>query len=232
MLIRVLICLVSMALAGCSQTFFESLPVGEATSCDPRLVGTWRTGEWALEGADDKVADDQAKYALITPKCQLLDWYTRQPPEELGEETGLVPLRFIAGKNGGYAYSRNDLVDPEESEYPWATGYLLFRYVVSPDRIAVYQVDSPFVARLITTNEIASGRSAVRNRQEGDDQDVEPEYSNLVSGTQAELTALLKKYPKIFYSRPMGILHRYKGVPPPEPDADQEEVIDDGGGAR
>jgi hypothetical protein len=220
MTLRLLLCLCCLLMAGCSRTVFESIPTGASSECDRRLVGTWRTGEWGLDGAEEAVDEEDAHYVVVTPACEILDWYTRRTPSDLRD---LPTLRFVADKGNAYAYFPDSLGDDEDSDEhapaasgtPWARGYVLFRYVVDEDRIAVYPVDDRRVAGLIRRKLIPGGRSVLASgdgsdRASGED----PEFQNFVPGSSAKISGLLKAHPDIFRSRPMGILHRYRGTPP------------------
>jgi len=224
MTLRLLLCLFCLLMAGCGRTVFESIPAGASSGCDPRLVGTWRTGDWELDGAEDTVEEADAHYVVVTPACEILDWYTRRTPSDLRD---LPKLRFVTEQGNAYAYFPGSLGEDEDtgghasaaSAKPWARGYVLFRYVVGKDRIAVYPVDDRRVAGLIKRNRIAGGRSVLAS---GDGSDrasgEEPEFRNFVPGSSQRISGLLKAHPDIFRSRPMGILHRYRGTPPAMPD--------------
>ena len=220
MTLRLLLCLICLLAAGCNRTLFESTPTGTSSGCDPRLVGTWRTGEWTLDGAKDAIAEEDAHYVVVTPACDILDWYTRRTPSDLRD---LPKLRFVADKGNAYAYFPDSLDDDEDTDEdvpaasgtPWARGYVLFRYVVGENRIAVYPVDDRRVAGLIKQNLIPGGRSVFAS-DDGSDRasDEEPQVHNFVPGSSSRISGLLKAHPDMFQSRPMGILHRYRGTPP------------------
>lgn len=223
-----LVFLIAFLLAGCNATVFESPPAGTTVNCDSRLVGTWRSEGLLSSGAEKRVSDDDADYILMTRECRLLDWYTRRPFSEVREQPSLEALKFLPGKDGGVAYARTEISSPDDSPEPWATGNVIFRYVVSQERITVYTVDNERVARLIESKRIASGRSMITNGEYRDEKGFEPEYNNFVPGTKEQIAVLLKSYPDIFDARPAEILHRYRGVPPPR----SNKVDDDRAGAK
>ncbi len=227
-----LLAALAAALAGCSPTLFESVPAGTASACDPRLVGTWRTGEWTLDEAEDRVDEEDATYLVVTPGCEVLDWYSRKVPSDLA---GYDRPTFIAAAGRHYAavrYRQDDedkgggigVDDDKDAGRPEDAGFLLFRYVVSGDRIAVHQIDSRRVARLIARKQI-SGRTRILDDGDGDDVsgDDEPQLVNVVSGSDKEIAALLRARPDLFLSGAMGILHRYRGTPPPRDEAQQTD---------
>jgi hypothetical protein len=218
---RILLCLIALFLSGCHSTYFESPPAGNTVACDKRLVGTWRSGEWVMKGADEDTTEEDANYTIITPECRILDWHSHEPPDDLDGMT----FSLIPGPKESYAFTRADSnsrgeesAEADRHSAPWANGYMIFRYVVNGDRLAVYQANHSRIAALIKKRKIdgrmrefrrdgaqAPGADEKRSRRKEDDDMI---IQNFVSGSSEEISAVLRLHPDIFHSRPMGILHR------------------------
>lgn len=224
-----------LVLAACHTTRFESPPTGTIVNCDPRLVGTWRSGEWVMTGASAPNNRVDTNYNVISPQCRITKADGKSPVREL---EGMVP-RFVVGKDASFAIAEfnfkpgsdpdDDVVgeDPSESAENRAVlkrwprrSYMVLKYVVDGDRVSVYQPDHMRIARLIRQQRI---RGLVHEEWNGEEpradatpQDGEdgPQLSNMVLGSSAQIEQLLREDPRLFFSEPSGVMLRHRGKVP------------------
>lgn len=224
-MLRLIVIALCLSGAACSLTVFESAPIGAESQCDARLIGTWRTGEWTVNDAEEDPDISDADYFVVDQDCDARNWRTQEPPEELKQ---FGDASFVTSEGNNYAilpFPSSDGDEDEESDRPWLKGVAIFRYELSGDRLAIYGVDSKYVAAMIHSKAIA-GRSIVIDEDESveqeDDEDVR-ELRNLIAGSRDQVANMLRKHPKLFYRTPMGVLRRHQGPLPPR-------AADEGGG--
>ncbi|MEH6422069.1 hypothetical protein [Pseudomonas sp. CGJS7] len=241
-------------LAGCSTTAFESPPSGAQVACDPRLVGNWLSGEWGEQGASaPKRGDEDTEAMSIRPKdCGLIVRSTGQCPSDLIGYT----FSYLPDRTGGYIIAteatqatepdscrRMDARQSEESDDDAQSlrgRYMLLRYRLGPDRIAIHAIDTPKIARMILTGKL---RGSVENQAFGIEDraigsieqfdallrrlkvdDDEPQLAASVRGTSAQVDALLASRKDLFFATPGAVLIR-DGKPPAPAAAKKPAVV-------
>lgn len=231
------------ALSGCSLTMFESPPSGTQVACDPRLVGHWLSGEFMEQGAREprRWHEDAERIAILPQDCGWVLRKTGECPEDL------IGYRFsyLPDAAGGYIVAthatpatqpascqgmqEDDAHDDGEVQQ---NGYMILRYTVAPDRIAIHNVDTLRVARLIaegtlpgrienTEFGVEDGRIAsaeqldalLRETKANDD---EPQIAAWVEGSSQQVGALLASRKDLFFATP-GVILRRDGKAQPAP---------------
>jgi hypothetical protein len=215
-------------LSGCSVTTFESPPSGTQVACDPRLVGQWHSRQ----------LDDTDRISILPKDCGLIDRNTGQCPSDL------IGYRFtyLPDATGGYIVAtdatlatqpatcqrmqREDSDDDSESH---RGRYMLLRYVVTPDRIAIHSVDTLRMARLIAAGTVPGTVKNTDNHAEHPDitsvkqldaalretkaKYDEPQIDASVKGSSTQIDALLASRKDLFFAKP-GIVLRRDGKAP------------------
>lgn len=230
-------------LSGCSTTTFESPPSGAQVACDPRLVGQWLSGEWTDHDAREpkRGHEDTERISILPRECGLIRRDTGKCPSDL------IGYRFsyLPDATGGYIVATDAtpatqpatcrrMPDDESSDDNEALQgrYLILRYNVAADRIAIHSVDTVRVARLIAAGTL---RGSVENTDFGVEDgkitsvkqldalqraakanDDEPQLAASVKGNSQQVDALLTSRKDLFFATP-GIILRRDGKAPAAP---------------
>jgi hypothetical protein len=230
-------------LSGCSTTTFESPPSGTQVACDPRLVGQWLSGEWTERDAREprRGHEDTERISILPKDCGLIRRDTGQCPSDL------IGYRFsyLPDAAGGYIVAtqatpatqpascrRMQEDDSEDDREPRQDGYMILRYAVAPDRIAIHSIDTVRVARLIAEGtlpgsventefgvedrKIASVKQLDALLRETKANDDEPQIGAAVKGNSRQIDALLASHKDLFFATP-GVILRRDGKTPPAP---------------
>lgn len=230
-------------LSGCSTTTFEAPPSGTQVACDPRLVGQWLSGEWTQHDAREprRGHEDTDRISILPKDCGLIRRDTGQCPSDL------IGYRFsyLPDATGGYIVAteatlatqpatcrRTQENDSQDDGKPRQSGYMILRYAVTPDRIAIHSIDTLRVARLIAEGtlpgrientefgvedgKIASVRQLDALLREAKANDDEPQIAASVKGGSRQVDALLASRKDLFFATP-GVILRRDGKPPSAP---------------
>lgn len=222
-------------LSGCGTTTFESPPSGTQVACDPRLVGQWLGGEWTQQSArEPKRGDEDTDRISILPKdCGLIYRDTGECPSDL------IGYRFsfLPDATGGYIVAtdatlenqpatcqRMQKEDSDDDSESHGGRYMLLRYVVTPDRIAIHGVDTLRMARLIAAGTVPGTVKNTDSQAEHRDitsvkqldavlreikaNDDEPQIDASVKGSSTQIDALLASRKDLFFAKPGVVLRR------------------------
>lgn len=122
--------------------------------------------------------------------------------------------------------------DSEDDSEPRQDGYMILRYAVAPDRIAIHNIDTVRVAQLIAEGtlpgsventefgvedrKIASVKQLDALLRETKANDDEPQIGASVKGSSRQIDALLASRKDLFFATP-GVILRRDGKTPPAP---------------
>ncbi|MBT2746487.1 MULTISPECIES: hypothetical protein [unclassified Lysobacter] len=210
-------------LSGCSVTSFESPPSGTQVACDPRLVGQWRSRQ----------LDDTDRISILPKDCGLIDRNTGECPSDL------IGYRFtyLPDATGGYIVATDATLatqpatcqgmhreDSDDDSDSHRGRYMLLRYVVTPDRIAIHSVDTLRMARLIAAGTVPGTVKNTDNHAEHPDitsvkqldaalretkaKYDEPQIDASVKGSSPQIDALLASRKDLFFAKPGIVLRR------------------------
>lgn len=152
------IALSAIALAGCSETRFESPLGGRLSSCDARWKGLWT-------GPD---AADQSAAIYVDGACHL--FVIDKPAPDHPVRRVQLPVRYQRVDGRDYlsveANAFKALVDldpPYAVEPPPAHAYFFARYTISGDRLEIELVNSKRAAQLVIDDKIDGTVSKTAN---------------------------------------------------------------------
>ena len=139
----------AIALAGCSETRFESPLGGRQNSCDARWKGLWI-------GPDPA---DQSAAIYVDEACHLFVIDKPAPDKPVRRVALPVRYKYVDGRDylSVEAAAFKELVDldpPYAIEPAPAHAYFFARYAISRDRLEIDMVNSKRVAQLVIDDKI------------------------------------------------------------------------------
>ena len=198
-LVRLLLSILLLGLAGCSTTVFESLPSGATTDCDPAWPGHWQPmatqpGETQRQGVVEISAD-----------CRTATTKGEARP---------MRLTLVDTGKARYLQLHNDSGEPDcIGDGKAHCGAALLRYQRDGDTIRLYDADHAKVAAAI------KGKKVDGHTERADGKELktsEPTFRNFVAGDGKRIARLLRKHPEWFAGEPLMVLRRVPAdaVPP------------------
>jgi len=211
-----------LVLPGCSTTLVESLPIGQATTCDPAWPGRWKSLDQNSEKPNQgalEINSDCTEFTSI---------------DKDGRKIEHFQLTLIATRAGEFlALPDTDRPTDCVGDERYRCGFSLYRYARAGDEIRLYEPDHERVHAAIAAGRVP-GISKVRGGQSArgtsdtnaatattaNAQSAPPEagaartatdhghFDNLIAGDPAQITAILVQHPEFFADEPFLILQR------------------------
>ena len=154
-----MLCLAAVALSGCVDTVFESLPGKHISQCDQRFVGTWRL----LNQEKDRKADENL-FLVVDPGCKTLHLF-----ENGKDDTDTDAKTHLAFASVGAKSILTVKFDDEQSHtdgVDWSNGYHYFLYDMRNGEIRLRPTDDAAVAHFIIDGKL-QGRTEKISKMPG-----------------------------------------------------------------
>lgn len=188
---RFLVVALTLMLAGCDSTSFQSPPGHSLLQCDEAWKGVWRLDD-EKESQDVLVVKDDCQSAAMTSASER--------DASVTEES--VQLRFAEHQGQRYVFTAEDQAEEraeranESGQRPLPSTYTIAQYELAQDSIAIRMVDTRVAARMIVDGQLLGTVSREKDS-----------LRVLVHGTPEDTLRALE-IPGLFAAEPTFLLER------------------------